>query len=40
MTNDKKSIRESIAVRLKAKEACGQVIQGQESTELLASILL
>ena len=41
MTTGEKSTRDSIAVRLKANEIWGQVIQGQESIELfLASVLL
>jgi len=41
MTTGKKSMRDSITVKLKAKEICGQVIQGQESIEFfLASVLL
>lgn len=41
MTTDKKSMRDSIIVRLKAKEIHRQVIQGQENVKLfLASVLL
>ena len=41
MTTGKKSMRDSVTVRLKAREICGQGIQGQESIDLfLASVLL